>query len=358
MNKKVAIIGTVGIPANYGGFETLTEHLVKKLGHYNDITVYCSSKNFNVKLKKYYNAKLEYINFKANGYQSIPYDIISIFKSLKHSNILLVLGVSGCLILPLVKLISNKKIIVNIDGLEWKRAKWGGFAKWYLKLSERIAVKYADKIITDNKVLKDYVKTTYGVKSRLIAYGADHVTNEVLDKKFLLKYPFAKNYAFKVCRIEPENNIHVVLKAFSMMPEKNIVCVGNWLNSEYGKNLRIKFADYNNIFLLDPIYDQIVLNKFRSNCSFYIHGHSAGGTNPSLVEAMYLGLPIFAFGVDYNKETTGNKALYFDDNTELVSLLKNTDEDQLADIASDMKIIAKERYTWSHISKQYYNLFN
>ena len=73
---------------------------------------------------------------------------------------------------------------------------------------------------------------------------------------------------------------------------------------------------------------------------------------------MYLGLPIFAFGVDYNKETTGNKALYFDDNTELVSLLKNTDEDQLADIASDMKIIAKERYTWSHISKQYYNLFN
>lgn len=348
----------MGIPAKYGGFETLIEHLTKNQSANYDMTVYCSSKSYPKQLDVHNGAKLKYINLKANGIQSIPYDIISILRSLRVSDTLLILGVSGCIILPFVKLISNNRILVNIDGLEWKRAKWGGFAKWFLKFSERIAVKYADKIITDNKVLKDYVKTTYGVESRLISYGADHVTNEVLDEKFLSKYSFAENYAFKVCRIEPENNIHVVLKAFSIMPEKNIVCVGNWLNSEYGKNLRVKFADFKNIFLLDPIYDQIVLNKFRSNCSFYIHGHSAGGTNPSLVEAMYLGLPIFAFGVSYNKETTYNKALYFNDITELVSLLKNTDEDQLAQIASDMKIIAKERYTWSQISKHYSKLFD
>ena len=233
MTKTISIIGIVGIPAKYGGFETLTEYLTTKIGDKFDITVFCSGKNIESKLKYHNNAKLKYINLKANGIQSIPYDIISIFKSIKNSNVLLILGVSGCLVLPIVKLISNVKILVNIDGLEWKRAKWGGVAKWFLKLSEKIAVKYADEVIVDNKVILDYVKSEYDYnKGHLIAYGADHVTKQPLDMIFLSKYPFAKNFSFKVCRIEPENNIHVVLKAFSMMPEKNIVCVGNWLNSE------------------------------------------------------------------------------------------------------------------------------
>jgi glycosyltransferase involved in cell wall biosynthesis len=358
MNRKVAIIGIVGIPAKYGGFETLVEYLTKYQGTNYEMIVYCSSKSYNIQLREHNKAKLKYINLKANGIQSILYDIISIFKSLKGSHSLLILGVSGCIVLPLVKLISNNRILVNIDGLEWKRDKWGNFAKWFLKLSEKIAVKYADKIITDNRGLQAYVKSEYGVTSQLITYGGNHVTKEPIDETFLSKYPFAKEYAFKVCRVEPENNIDLVLEAFSLIPDKKIICVGNWFNSEYGKNLRGKYLGFDNIFLLDPIYDQIVLNKFRSNCNLYIHGHGAGGTNPSLVEAMYLGLPIFAYSVNYNKETTDNKALYFEDFTELVSLLKNTDKDQLAQIANDMKIIAKERYTWSHISKQYSDLFN
>jgi glycosyltransferase involved in cell wall biosynthesis len=358
MSKNIAIIGTVGIPAKYGGFETLTEYLTQNLGAKYNITVYCSLKNYDTKLEKHNNAKLNYINLKANGIQSIPYDIISIFRALKSSDVLLILGVSGCFVLPIVKLISKNKILVNIDGLEWKRAKWSRFAKGFLKLSEKIAVKYADDVITDNKVLQDYVKSIYGIKSRLIAYGADHVTRVSLGEAFLLNYPFAKDYTFKVCRIEPENNIHVILDAFSKVPEKNIICVGNWLNSDYGKNLKKEYEINKNIFLLDPIYDQVVLNQFRSNCSLYLHGHSAGGTNPSLVESMYLGLPIFAFGVDYNKETTENKALYFDDVSELVSLLNNVNENQLIDIGKDMQIIAKKKYTWSNISEQYSVLFN
>lgn len=356
---KVSIIGTVGLPAKYGGFETLVNYLTINLADQFNITVYCSGKEYVNQVKTCNGAKLKYINLNANGAQSILYDIMSIFKSLKNSDVILILGVSGCVVLPFINLISKKKIIINIDGLEWKRAKWGRPAKWFLKFSEKIAVKHADEIITDNKIILDYVKSEYDASSHLIAYGGDHVTNESFDDQLIEKYPLVKSdYAFKVCRIEPENNIHIILEAFSNLPEKNIVCIGNWAISKYSKNLKTEYAEYKNIFLLDPIYDQILLNKFRSNSSFYIHGHSAGGTNPSLVEAMYLGLPIFAFGVDYNKETTGNKALYFDDNTELVSLLKNTDEDQLAEIASDMKIIAKERYTWSHISRQYSNLFN
>jgi len=358
MNKITSIIGTVGIPAKYGGFETLVEHLTKKQGDNYEMIVYCSSKSYNVRLEKYNNAKLNYINLKANGFQSIPFDIISIIKSFKKSDSLLILGVSGCLVLPFIKLISNTKIIVNIDGIEWKRAKWGKFAKCFLKFSEKIAVKYADEIITDNKIILDYVKSEYDASSHLIAYGGDHVTNESFDDQLIEKYPLVKSdYAFKVCRIEPENNIHIILEAFSILPEKNIVCIGNWANSEYGKNLKMEYAEYKNIFLLDPIYDQTVLNQFRSNCNLYLHGHSAGGTNPSLVEAMYLGLPIFAYGADYNKETTENKAIYFNNVNELVSLLKNLDDEQLNNIGRDMNIIAKERYTWDYISTQYSKLF-
>lgn len=359
MSNKVSIIGSVGIPAKYGGFETLVEYLTKYQGTNYEMVVFCSARSYDIKLMTHNKAKLKYINLKANGIQSIFYDIFSIFKSLRNSEVLLILGVSGCIILPFVKLLSSNKIIVNIDGLEWKRAKWGGLAKWFLKFSEKIAVKYADEIITDNKVITDYVKLEYGASSHLIAYGADHVTNEPFDDELIEKYPQVKSdYAFKVCRIEPENNIHIILEAFSILPEKNIVCIGNWGNSEYGKNLKMKYAEHKNIFLLDPIYDQLILNKLRSNCSIYIHGHSAGGTNPSLVEAMYLGLPIFAFGVDYNKETTENRALYFDDVTDLVSLLNNVNTDQLSEISYEMKNIAKVRYTWSYVCKQYTELFD
>ncbi|MFT5672782.1 MAG: hypothetical protein ACI9JT_001419 [Polaribacter sp.] len=358
MKKKISVIGTVGIPAKYGGFETLTEYLTLNLGYDYDMTVFCSSKNYDVKLDTHNNAKLKYINLKANGFQSIPYDIISIFKSLKNSDVLLILGVSGCLALPIIKLFSSNKVLVNIDGLEWKRDKWGRFTKWFLKFSEKIAVKFADEVITDNKVIKEYVREEYNVDSHLIAYGADHATNEGLDEDILKKYTFLNDkYSFKVCRIEPENNIHVILEAFSNSITNNFVLVGNWENSDYGRKLKIKYSAFKNIFLLDPIYNQKVLNQLRSNCYIYIHGHSAGGTNPSLVEAMYLKLPIIAFGAKYNNETTDYKASYFDNDLELISLLENLKPTELRLIADDMKSIANEKYTWKIISEKYSELF-
>ena len=357
--KIVSIIGTVGIPAKYGGFETLTEYLTKHLGNDFEIIVYCSQKNYDVKIETYNNAKLQYINLKANGIQSIAYDIVSILKAIKDSDVLLILGVSGCLILPFVKLISKNKIIINIDGLEWKRDKWGWVAKKFLKFSEKLAVKFADEIVTDNKIITDYVKSEYGVKSHLIAYGADHVSIENLDDNLKNKYPFLLyNYCFKVCRIEPENNIHLILKAFSNLPNKKLVLIGNWNNSSYGKKLNHEYSVFKNIFLINPIYNQKILNQIRGNCSIYIHGHSAGGTNPSLVEAMSLSLPIIAYDVKYNKETTHYKACYFSNESELIELLNNSNNEKLTKIANNMKIIAEKEYTWKVISEKYRDLLN
>lgn len=356
--KKISIIGTVGIPAKYGGFETLTEYLTKNLHDSYELTVFCSGKNYSEKLESYNGAKLEYVALHANGVQSIPYDIISIFQSLRFADTLLILGVSGCIVLPFVRLFSKKHIVVNIDGLEWKRDKWGKGAKWFLKFSEKLAVKYADVVVSDNKVIKEYVRSEYGVQSELIAYGADHVTKEILSDELKVKYPFlGSRYAFKVCRIEPENNIHLILEAFGEYKKLYVVIIGNWSNSEYGRELKEKYSNFENIFLLDPIYEQNSLNQIRSNCYIYMHGHSAGGTNPSLVEAMYLGLPIMAYGVQYNRETTEDKALYFDDKDGLTKLLENIDEKQLQIVAHDMFAVAKENYVWEKISEQYAELF-
>lgn len=356
--KKISILGTVGIPAKYGGFETLTEYLTKNLHDSYELTVFCSGKSYSEKLESYNGAKLEYVALHANGVQSIPYDIISIFKSLRFADTLLILGVSGCIILPFVRLFSKKRIVVNIDGLEWKRDKFSKNAKLFLKFSEKVAVKYSDVVVSDNKAIQDYVRSEYGVQSKLIAYGADHVTKEILSDELKLKYPFlGSRYAFKVCRIEPENNIHLILEAFSEYKLFNIVMIGNWENSQYGRELKEKYSRFENIFLLDPIYEQNSLNQIRSNCYVYMHGHSAGGTNPSLVEAMYLGLPIIAYGVQYNRETTEGKALYFDDKDGLVRLLENINDEELRLVARDMLEVAKENYIWEKISEKYGKCF-
>lgn len=358
MTKKVAIIGTVGLPSNYGGFETLVEHITKEINQNFDITVYCSAKSYLNKLKTYNNCRLHYINLKANGSQSILYDIRAIFHALKYADVFLILGVSGCIVLPFIKLFSKKKIIVNIDGLEWKRQKWSWLVKMFLKLSERFAVRAADAVIADNKAVKDYVKQTYRKKAHLISYGGDHCSAKPLSQKTLKKYSFLNaQYAFKVCRIEPENNVEMILEAFAQSNKIPLVLIGNWSKSKFGIELRSKYDSISNIYLLDPIYNQSLLDQIRSNCEIYVHGHSAGGTNPSLVEAMSLGLPTLCYDINYNVETTEGAALYFNSSDHLINLIKSTGKEDLKQIGLKMKNIAQKRYTWSIISNHYEELF-
>ena len=288
---------------------------------------------------------------------SIIYDVLSVLHSLFYADVILVLGVSGAFVLPIVKLLTKKKIITNIDGLEWKRDKWGRLAKKYLKKQEEIAVKYSHYVVVDNEGIQQHVTSSYSKQSHLISYGGDHVFNVYLKQETIDEFNLPKKFAFKVCRIEPENNIHLILEAFSES-ETNLVIVGNWYNNDYGKNLKKTF-NQKNIYLLDPIYNQEQLNEIRSNCFLYIHGHSAGGTNPSLVEAMCLGLPVLAFNVSYNKFTTHNEALYFQNKAEIINNLKLITEnpDILKQKSLKMKEISLNEYNWCSISDKYKRLF-
>lgn len=356
--KRVAIIGTVGVPARYGGFETLAHHLVDKLSKQFKLFVYCSSKAYSKEeqIKEYKGARLFYLPFNANGIQSIIYDIVSIIHALFIADTLIVLGVSGGIIIPFVRLFTKKRIIVNIDGLEWRRDKWNRAAKEFLHFSEKLAVKWSHADITDNEAIKRYTSINYKTLSCLIEYGADHVMEVMPETSDFEKYPFLKDpYAFKVARIEPENNIHVVLEAFATSG-RVLVIVGNWEKSLYGKELKETYSKYPNIHIMDPIYEQRGLDLLRSNCRVYVHGHSAGGTNPSLVEAMYLGLPILSFDVSYNRATTENKAFYFKDSVTLQQQLYSISVADLIKNRSEMKEIASRRYTWEIIAKRYANL--
>lgn len=355
--KQIAILGTVGVPANYGGFETLAENLVR----YHDenslpasLTVYCSSKSYPEKTPAYLSAQLKYVPLNANGAQSIPYDIVSLFSAAWRNDVILLLGVSGAIALPLIRLFSSARIVTNIDGIEWRREKWQGFAKKFLRFSEKMAVRYSHEIIADNGAIAEYVQQTYAVHSHVIAYGGDHALS--VSGASVDEYKLPDDYAFAVCRIEPENNVHMVVEAFAQLPEHALVMVGNWDNSEYGRDLRTRYADKSNLYLLDPIYDLGKLHTLRKQAKLYVHGHSAGGTNPSLVEAMHFGRPVLAFDCNFNRHSTEDKALYFKDSSSLQSLIMQLQSDTANTFGKAMLEIAQRRYTWDIVAKQYFSL--
>lgn len=344
---KLSIIGTVGVPACYGGFETLVENLLSEHEQDKAITVYCSSKSYVEKPLKYKNAKLHYIPLNANGAQSIPYDIWSlVHASWKGTDNILLLGVSGAVCLPFIRFFSKAHIITNIDGLEWKRAKWGSGVKRFLKYSEKLAVKYSDVVVADNAAIADYVRAEYKVDSEVIAYGGNHAVISNLKVS-------DDGYALALCRIEPENNVELILESFSKT-NKSLKFIGNWNNSEFGCLMKSKYQQYSNIEIIDPIYEIETLFEIREKCSFYVHGHSAGGTNPSLVEMMHFGKPIFAFDCNYNRASTEDSAQFFDNTDALVKLINSPVS---VENASNMKEIAKRRYTWQIVKQQYFNLF-
>lgn len=354
--KKVAIIGTQGVPANYGGFETLVDNIIGE-HRSSDIeyTIYCSGKDMPQRLPQHKGAKLKYLPLRANGVQSIFYDIVAMIRSIRGYDTILVLGVSGCTFLPIFKLFSRAKVIVNIDGLEHRRDKWTRAVRKFLLLSEIVAVKSAHTIIADNKGIADYVDWRYKREAKLIAYGGDHALCNVSEERqaeIIAQYGLKKDsYSISVCRIEPENNCHVTLDAFANSG-KELVFVGNWKRNDYSRRLKEKYSTYSNIKLIDSIYDLEILYTLRNNARFYIHGHSAGGTNPSLVEAMFLGKPVLAYDVVYNRETTHHKAHYWKNCNELQQLVTQKDLS-----SKDIKRVAQEFYTWEKITKEYEELY-
>ena len=355
--KKIAIIGTNGVPSKYGGFETLVENLVDKLSYKFKFSVVCSSLTNDKSLKTYKNSKLLYVPLKANGWQSIPFDIISILITIRNHDKVLILGASGCLILPFLYMYRHKLIFL-FGGLDWKRSKWNFLAKKILKISESIGINISNTLISDNVGIQKYTKETYGKDSHLIEYGGDQAFIVKPGNDHYLKYPFLKNdYALCVARIQKDNNLEMIMESFNEKIKFPLVIIGNWKFSIYGHELKKKYKNVKNIIMLDAIYEPVALNVLRSNCRIYIHGHSCGGTNPALVEAMFLKIPVFAHGNIYNRETTNNSAIYFNDSQELNLLLKTTKNNKLLTVSRNIYEYANKNYKWKKIANKYEKIF-
>lgn len=356
--KTIAILGTVGIPASYGGFETLAENLA--IYHHCHqvrckLVTYCSAESYPDHPSSYLDTQLRYVPLNANGVSSILYDIVSLFSvAWRGCDIILLLGVSGAIALPMVRLLTRARIVTNIDGIEWKREKWNRLARWFLRVSEFMAVRFSHEVVADNAGIANHVSQLYGRKSHVIAYGGDHALK--VAGRTIEELQLPARYALALCRIEPENNVGLVLEAFAKSPAIPLVFIGNWNNSEYGRELKARYLTSPNIRLLDPIYDLGILHSIRSKAAVYVHGHSAGGTNPSLVEMMHFGVPIIAFDCQFNRYSTDSKALWFCDTDSLCTVLTTLSMDLSVRVGADMKQIAEERYTWDAVGQSYFSL--
>ena len=344
----VVVIGTVGVPSRYGGFESLVENLLDSLDQ--KYVVYCSSMAYENQAREYKGAVLRYVRLQANGLSSMLYDAVSVLDAVwRGDRQLLILGVSGAFILPLIRSIKpTTRLVINIDGIEWQRQKWGRGARWLLRKLEQWAVRNAHVVIADNLAIAHYVNSTYGRNCEVIAYGGDHA---VMGRN--VKTEAAEDYALSVCRIEPENNIHLILQAFHETGQR-LRIVGNWQASEYGRDLKQRYAASRHLEILDPIYDLDRLYEHRARMKLYVHGHSAGGTNPSLVEAMHFGRPILAFDCTYNRATLEGQGEYFYDVASLKRLISYPDRPSRDEAILET---ARRRYTWDAIRKRYEALF-
>jgi len=352
---KIAIIGTRGIPNNYGGFEQLAQFLSVGLqNHGHELYVYCSNRHpYREKIWQGVHLLHQQDPEKTIGtIGQFIYDFNCIFNSRKHNfDVILNLGYTSSAIW--MKLFSRKtKVITNMDGLEWKRTKFNKYVQRFLMFSERLAVKYSDLLVADSRGIESYLFKKYKVKAHFIAYGAQlfDTPDENLLSTFSLQ-PFG--YNMLIARLEPENNIEMILDGVSKASiKKPFLVVGN-TNNKFGNYLVKKFQSANHIIFAGPIYDALSVNNLRFFSNIYFHGHSVGGTNPSLLEAMGCRSFIAAHDNEFNKSVLGEDALYFNDAKDVVCLVDNELKKNHSDFIINNYLKVKTAYTWDKIISDY-----
>jgi hypothetical protein len=356
---KVGIVGSNGIPANYGGLETLVENLTKILDEKFDITVYCSRHNRLKFPKSFGRAKLIYSRLKANGWQSVPYDILTTIHALIKNDVVILMGPGVGFVLIINKIL-NKKIIVNHGGLdEWNREKYSWFERKFLYYSTKYTAALSNINVADNLVLSESLKKNFQVKSVVIRYGGDY--GYFYDGSVIEKYAdilkFGK-YFISVSRAQVDNNLHVVLDAF-ISSQQNLVLISNWSISEYGRELYEKYnGKFSNIKLLNAIYDKNEIGYLRDKAFAYIHSHSRCGTAPSLVEAMWQDKFPICFDVETNRETTFYRSKYFKSSEDLRVIVEELDSEEINKFKNENIKKIKDDYNWGKIGEQYSVIIN
>lgn len=358
---KIALIGTRGVPANYGGFETCVEELGKRLverGH--EVTVYCRDSYYDYKQPTYLGMRLKYLpNLKKKSLDTLSHTFLSILDAVRQPyDVLMVFNAANSPTLFLPRIL-GKKIAINTDGLEWKRGKWGAVARNYYKMSEWLSTKLAHRVVADSTGIRDYYREQYGVDTTYIAYGA-YISRSSKPELLNALDLSPGEYFLQITRFEPENNPLLTIDAFCRTrTDKKLVIVGGVpYESEYSRHIMGR-AD-SNILLPGPIYDKELLNELWCNCYAYVHGNEVGGTNPALLQTMASGCFTMAIDVPFSRDVLRDGGIYFArDADDLASKMRWTLEH--SDELSEFKQRALERirshYCWDTVTDGYEQLF-
>ncbi|MCV3327718.1 DUF1972 domain-containing protein [Pediococcus ethanolidurans] len=387
MERHVFIVGSKGIPANYGGYETFVEYLTKyrqnESIHYH---VACKTNDKNKKYSHFIHNNADCFNvFVPNigSAQAIYYDVAALnysIKYAKHHNISKpIFYILACRIGPFMKNIVKKahaigaKVYVNPDGHEWMRAKWSIPVRKYWKVSEKLMVKHADLLICDSKNIEKYINSVYKnytPTTTFIAYGSDVKRSLLTDedpkiKDWLNKFNInSKEYYLIVGRFVPENNYETMIREFmNSTTKKDLVIVTNVEHNNFFEALKASthFESDMRIKFVGTIYDAELLKKIRELAFAYLHGHSVGGTNPSLLEALASTDINLLYDVGFNREVAGKSAIYWTKQSgNLSKIINNTEHISLEKVNKLSELSIKriqEHYSWTSVISEYETRF-
>jgi len=356
---KIAILGTRGIPNYYGGFEQFAEFFsvfLVKQGH--EVCCY-NSHNHKFQEKTFHGVNIIHKydpEYKFGTFGQFIYDYNCIIDSRKRDfDIILQLGYTSNSIWYF--LLPKKPIIItNMDGIEWKRSKYSKPVQQFLRFAERLAAISSDYLVSDSLGIKKFLLERYKKESTYIAYGAHPFSNP--NEKIISEYGVEKeNYNMIMARFEPENNLDMVLEGVALSNDTTpILVIGNH-NTKYGDYLKNKFKDYKNIRFLGGIYNLEHLNNLRYYSKLYFHGHSVGGTNPSLLEAMASNALIIAHNNDFNKAILKENSYYFSNPEEVKLLLQTIKKNDNLQLVQNNYIAIVNEFNWEKINGDYLQLF-
>lgn len=353
----VAMIGTRGVPAAYGGFETAVEEVGRRLverGH--RVTVYC--RNADASVKSHLGMDLVHLPaVKKRSLETLSHTGMSVLHAIKDRPDAAVLFNAGNA--PFIGWLKAARIpaAIHMDGLEWKRAKWAGLGAKYYKRAERVAARSGLPLIADARGIADYLKAEYDRESHLIAYGAP-IIEPGSDRLGELGLKVG-GYHLVVARMEPENHVDMIVEGYaaseSALP---LIVVGTApYGDAYMAQVREAAGDSDTRFL-GGVWDQDLLNQLYANCRSYLHGHSVGGTNPSLLRAMGCGAPVTAFDVAFNTEVTSGQARFFG-SAEDVSIAIKRDDTEPAEACRrglEGRRHVAQAYRWDAVADGYEQL--
>jgi glycosyltransferase involved in cell wall biosynthesis len=359
--KRIAILGSRGIPARYGGFETFAEQIAIRLQKAGiDVTVFCEQQD-DGQPPRYEGVSLEYVPVLQLGpLTTILFDLRCLCRARKGFDVVYMLGYGASLFCFIPRLWGSV-VWINMDGVEWARSKWNWLAKSWFVAMEAIAMWTANRVIADAHSIRSHLESRHRrvPACSVIAYGADIVDYEP-DTSLLQQWGLVpREYYLVVCRLEPENHVKEIIDGFAASASTYpLIILGNHqAGTPYvGELLQIKD---DRIRFVGTVYDSSSLQALRWHCRAYFHGHSAGGTNPSLLEALGCGNLIIAHDNPFNREVAGNGAKYFSFAREVPEHVAEADQhDAFENTRRASQNRISEHYTWESITEQYVNLLS